>query len=52
MDKQPSKAPAKTCRGPSGEVLQGDRKNIPPDAHRRSSVVARALMQMQSKPVK
>ena len=31
---------------------QGNRRNIPQDAHRRASVVAQALMQMPAKPVK
>ena len=31
---------------------QGNRRNIPQDAHRRASVVARTLMQMPAKPSK
>ena len=31
---------------------QGNRKNIPPEAHRRSSVLARALMNIPAKSVK
>ena len=31
---------------------QGNRKNIPPEAHRRASTVAQTLMQIPAKPVK
>ena len=31
---------------------QGNRRDIPPDAHHRASIVARALMQIPAKPSK
>ena len=31
---------------------KGDRKNIPPEAHRRASIVAKNLMRLPPKPAK
>ena len=48
--KKPVKLPSESLR--QGQEGQGNRKNIPPDVHRRASIVARTLMNMQPKPVK